>query len=494
VSGGLPSLASRMGWHVLAPLALVWLLGTAVSLSLAWHYTQRGLDRALLDDAQAIASSVRLEPVVNNPAVGSTPVPRRLVTGLSSDELGFLLFDHSDSTFFAIFDGQGRMLVGHPGMSLTALPATANAFVFDDVGFEGQSVRRVTLRKDLPAPFFVIAAETKVKRNELLRSLALYSVLPQVLLLFALAFWLRRTIGRDLSPLADLSDEVGRRSAQDLSPVREDGRSRELQSLSGNVNALLERLDASIRGHREFVGNVAHELRTPLAGMKALAEHGMAQSDPLRWQEALQKIASTSDRAAHLTSQLLALALAQEARSENAFGPVRLDEVVREAVLRHMPRAHALGVDLGADGVDDGTDAPVTVRAHPALLAGMIDNLIDNALLHGAPPQGATACVTVGVVRPSPGSWSSRHEVRNGGPTLFVEDNGLGVPMELREEVFGRLYRGPGASGRELSAGAGLGLSIVREYAQLMQAQASLQPAQSGPGARFEVSFGAQRR
>lgn len=469
------SLARRMARHVLLPLAVVWMAGSAVSLWLAWQSTQRGLDRALLDDAQAIASSVRLERPV--PETGSTEP--RLVTGLDSDELGFLLFDHSDSTFFAIFDGNGRMLAGHPGMSLAEPPGKANAFVFRDAAFEGQAVRQVTLRKELPAPFYVIAAETTQARQNLWRELLLYSVLPQVLLLLVLAAWLRRTIVADLRPLTHLSQQLAARSARDLSAMPTDSTNRELVSLAHSVNGLLARLQASVQGHREFVGNVAHELRTPLAGMRALAEHGLAQTEPERWREQLGQIVQVSERASHLTRQLLALALAQEARSEDDFSPLSLDDAVREAVLRHQPRARGLGVDLGAEGVEEGEHPRVMVRGNPALLAGLLDNLIDNALRHGcAPALTASPCVTVGLVHGS----SAEH----GQVCLFVEDNGPGVPETEREKVFERLYGAPG--------GSGLGLSIVREYAQLMQAQVSVKPAREGPGsmgARFEVVFAA---
>jgi two-component system sensor histidine kinase TctE len=490
------SLATRMGWHVLVPLALVWAVGTGVSVWLAWQSTQRGLDRALVDDAQAIASSVRLaptepsgvrpapaEPGRTDPLAGlaparpaATPAPPRLVTGLNTDELGFLLFDHDDATFFAIFDGQGRMLAGHPGMVLSDRPEQANAFALRDAVFEGQRVRQATLRKELPAPFYVIAAETTRTRSELWRQLLLYAVLPQGLLLVLLAWWLRRSIVADLQPLAHLSDALAERGAKDLSPVSAEQPNRELVSLAGSVNGLLARLQASIRGHREFVGNVAHELRTPLAGMRALAEHGLAQSEPARWREPLVQIVQVSERASHLTRQLLALALAQEARSEADFVPLQLDDAVREAVLRHQTRARQLGVDLGAEGVEEGADAPVTVRAHPALLAGLLDNLIDNALLHGRPlaapadgPAAGTPCVTVGLAR-------AGQQVR-----LFVEDNGPGIPEGEQVKVFERLYGAPG--------GSGLGLSIVREYAQLMQAEVGVSAARGGCGARFEVGF-----
>jgi two-component system sensor histidine kinase TctE len=106
---------------------------------------------------------------------------------------------------------------------------------------------------------------------------------------------------------------------------------------------LLQRLDRSIRAQKEFAGNVAHELRTPLAGIRALAGYGLGHADPAVWREQLAAIAASEARATALVDRLLAVALAAEAESRLLLEPVALDVVVRDCVLRFLPRADAAG-------------------------------------------------------------------------------------------------------------------------------------------------------
>ena len=113
---------------------------------------------------------------------------------------------------------------------------------------------------------------------------------------------------------------------------------------------LLGRVRAGVQAQREFTGNVAHELRTPLAGIRSLAEHALAQTDPQQWRAQLQRVLQSEQRASHLIDQLLALALADETRDTLVLEPLALDRLVRDFVLRHMAQADSLGIDLGASG------------------------------------------------------------------------------------------------------------------------------------------------
>ena len=184
-----------------------------------------------------------------------------------------------------------------------------------------------------------------------------------------------------------------------------------------------------MQAQREFVGNVAHELRTPLAGIRALAEYGLAQHDTSVWREQLVRVSERQGRASHLIDQLLALALAEEARTELKRVPVRLDVLAEQTVLRHLARADARGVDLGARGLDDG----VVVHANEALVEGILDNLIDNALRYG----GHTITVELA------------------GRTLSVIDDGPGIPLEAQRDLMQRWSQGP--AGEKLGQGCGPG-------------------------------------
>jgi two-component system sensor histidine kinase TctE len=286
-----------------------------------------------------------------------------------------------------------------------------------------------------------------------------------------LAVWLRRSIRRDVQPLAALRDALEHRSPQELAPVPEGASTRDVASLAAAINALLQRLERSLRAQKEFAGNVAHELRTPLAGIRALADYGLGHRDPDVWREQLTAIAASEARATSLVDRLLALALAAEAETRTLLQPIALDSVVRDCVLRFLHRADEAGVDLGARGID----APVWVAAEPALLEGILDNLIDNALRYGVSPSVADPVVTVAV------------EHTAGEVLLSVQDNGPGVPQEQQLALAGRGTQGE--AGQLLGQGAGLGLALVAQYARLMNARMDLRSGAGGRGWICEIAF-----
>ena len=237
------------------------------------------------------------------------------------------------------------------------------------------------------------------------------------------------------------------------------------------VNALLARVGGSIRAQQEFSGNVAHELRTPLAGIRALAEYGLAQERPAVWREQLQAIVASQARASHLVDQLLALALADEAEGSPALEAVALDRVARDVLLQCLPRADAAGVDLGASGLED----PVEVPARAALVEGLLNNLLDNALRYGGGVPGRRPVVTLELAR------------CGGEVLLSVTDNGPGLPASERQRMTQRWAQGP--TGERLGEGAGLGLAIVARYAELMHARFELADGPGGQGLRASVAF-----
>jgi two-component system sensor histidine kinase TctE len=274
--------------------------------------------------------------------------------------------------------------------------------------------------------------------------------------------------------LSALQRNVEQRDAADLAPlpVPTTGQAptREVAALTAALNALLARVDEGVRAQREFAGNVAHELRTPLAGIRAAAEYGVAQDEPQRWREQLLAVLHSQQRASHLVDQLLALALADEARNSRVLQPVALGQLAREVVLQFLARADKAGVDLGASGLE----LPVTVLAQPALVEGLLANLLDNALRYGRPLAGAAVINVDLSVRPD-GVW------------LSVTDNGPGIAPEQREELRQRGVQGAG--GQRLGLGAGLGLAIVDRYAQLMRAELRLDSGPDGRGLRASVVF-----
>jgi two-component system sensor histidine kinase TctE len=443
-----PSLTGRVLRSVLLPLALTWMVGTAIALGVANYFTGQAFDRAMLDDAYSVSANVQAGE-------------RGIELLLSPREVTSVLFDQTEAVYFAVLRPDGSLLAGHAGLQVPA-PEEGSRYRFFDVAYQGKALRAVALNHDAPNAFRVVIGQTTRARTAMVERLLVYSLAPQLVLLALLATWLWRGIERDLHPLAELQQALDRRDAKDLSAVPVARSSRELERLGEAMNSLLERLGHSVRAQREFAGNVAHELRTPLAGIRALADYGLAQKTPAAWREQLERIVASQARASHLVDQLLALALADEGHAALQREPVRLNDLAEQAVLRHLARADAQGVDLGARGIDG---ALVTVRGSTALIEGILDNLIDNALRYG----GRTITVELA------------------GATLAVTDDGPGIPPEAARALQQRWAQG--AAGQKLGQGAGLGLAIVSRYAELLEARLSLTQAGEAGGLRVSVAF-----
>ncbi|RZL57877.1 MAG: HAMP domain-containing protein [Variovorax sp.] len=442
------TLKGRVLRAVLAPLALTWLVGSALALGVAQYFTGQAFDRAMLDDAYSVSANVHR----GNGGLELMLSPREVTT---------VLFDQSEAVYFGVLRLDGSLVAGHAGLQ-APLPVDGARYRFSDIVHNGKNLRAVVLDRPEPDGFRVIVAQTTRTRGAMVERLLVYSLAPQLVLLLVLAVWLWRVIGRDLKPLGDLQQALDRRDAQDLSPVTVVHTSRELERLGDALNSLFDRLGHSVSAQREFAGNVAHELRTPLAGIRALADYGLAQHRPEVWREQLERIAASQARASHLVDQLLGLALADEGRTRLQHEPVRLDELASQAVLRHLSRADAKGVDLGARGLEN----EVTVEANIALVEGILDNLIDNALRYG----GSTVTVEL----------SER--------MLSVSDDGPGIAPEAQRNLMKRWAQG--AEGVKLGQGAGLGLAIVTRYVALLGAELAFTPASAEGGLRVSVAFG----
>ena len=308
---GYPSLGSRILRHVMVPLALTWIAGAILALVVAHYFTQNAFDRTLLDEAYVLASNVKQDRGTMRLA-------------LTQHELDTILFDPVETTHFAVTGADGAPLAGETGLEMKP-EVEQLAHRYGDVLFKGQMLRAVTLHRDQPLPLDIVVAETQVGRAALLRRLLLYSLVPQLALLGLLAWWVTRLVKADLEPLAQLQQAVDNRDASDLTPVDVPATTRDTVRLAGAVNSLLQRLERSVRAQREFAGNVAHELRTPLAGIRALAEYGLAQKDPAAWRDQLERIASSQARASRMVDQLLDLAVAHEAEASLKLESVRLD-------------------------------------------------------------------------------------------------------------------------------------------------------------------------
>lgn len=294
-------------------------------------------------------------------------------------------------------------------------------------------------------------------------------LLSQLLLLLVFGWVLISGVRSGLQNVNRLSAEISQRSIDDLQPLDTTSLSSEIAPLITHINDLLLRLDDSVQAQRRFVGHAAHQLRTPLTGLRLECELMLAGKLPDDVRERAERIKSVNDRMIRLGQQLLVLARADSSiRPQDSFVRSDLCEWARNSAAEWVPRTRAAGMTLEMSAPDE----PVWVDIDPLLMEELLSNLIDNSLRYGL----AATLIRV--------------HVGANPPTLTVEDNGPGVPPEEGERVFEAFYRSPGS----VSGGSGLGLAIVREIARAHGAWWNLVSRPAFPGTRVTVVFPGPRK
>jgi two-component system, OmpR family, sensor histidine kinase TctE len=297
-------------------------------------------------------------------------------------------------------------------------------------------------------------ARSRASREQLARSILVDTALPLSLLIALMSMIVWAGIRAGLAPLARMRALVEDRAPNDLAPLELQSAPREVHALAKAINTLLAAVHESVSVQRRFISDAAHQLRTPLAGLKSQTELALNETADPALQARLQRVRESATRSAHLVNQLLTLARA-EPESAAAQGRARVDllRLAGEVTAEWVPKARQAGIDLG---FEDGDGSLVVVSGNALLLREAIANLIDNAIRYA----GRGASVTV--------------RARALGPDaqIEVEDDGPGIAPADRERVFERFARAT-----MQGDGCGLGLAIVREIAQRHGGQVSLEGA-----------------
>jgi two-component system sensor histidine kinase TctE len=456
---------------MLTPLLLLW----PVSLVLTWLVAQgiagKPFDRALEYNVRAMAQIIAVR---RSQAEFSLPRPAR--------EL--LRADDSDTVYYQVIGPRGEFLSGE--RALPAPPATEKieideVRIRDDV-VKGFDVKVAYLWVSLPTaggnPALVQVAETLEKRSVLATEIVKGVMLPQfvILPLAVLLVWM--ALVQAIKPLNQLEERIRARKPDDLSPIDALAVPVEVTPLVESVNDLLLRLTDSIATQKRFLADAAHQLKTPLAGLRMqadLAQREGASAEDLK--HSLRQIGRASIRATHSVNQLLALARAESSGSAMPRTVCDLAELCMSVVRDCVPRALDKHIDLGYEGTLPGTPSCI-VMGNVTLLKEMVRNLVDNAINYTPSSLEKPGVITARVLTDPFGR----------ALVLQVEDSGPGVPEAERELVFQPFYRALGTE----ADGSGLGLPIVLEIAQQHHAKVSLDDAQPGrtpPGALFVVRF-----
>lgn len=423
---------------MLAPLLLLWPLSIAVTYLVAKSIANGPYDRALESSAIVLSQQVR---EVNGRVTLQLPLSAREI----------LRADESDAVYYQVLGRRGEFVAGDADLPLPEEEDRGHAGLVSlrDARVAGNDVRVAYTYVALPEwkdgqPVLVQVAETLDKRARLANEIIKGVILPQfvILPLAVLLVWFG--LSRGLAPLTAIQQRIRARKPGDTSPIDEQAAPQEITPLVASFNELLEQLDQSVQTQKRFIADAAHQMKTPLAGLRMQAELAQREQSPEELRRSLAQIAGSSERTAHLVTQLLSLARMENFAGAGKLAPMDLAELAREIVKDWLPRAWARRIDLGLDA----PDAPVMVMGNRLMLTEMLNNLIDNAIRY-TPPAGHA---TVRVVGDEPAAPAG----------IEVEDTGPGIPASERDRVMERFYRVLGTS----AEGSGLGLAIVREIVQ----------------------------
>lgn len=455
-----PRLQRKLLAWLLGPLLLLLVLDTAVAWWASQRFANLAYDRALHEIAREIALHVH-----------TGPGGQRL--DLSEATAAVLLNDAEDRLFFRVAAADGTRLGGEPVLPPPPPGGRRGAPRFYDAEVHGLPVRLVAAdlvtNGDPAAPVVQVqVAETRNKRRALAWDMLVSAVLPQLLLILAAVAVVWIGVSRGLEPLQRLRRAVSDRSHRDLSPIDTHDVPGEVRPLVDEVNDLMARLGRTFDFQNRFVADAAHQLKTPVSGLKAQIELALRENDPERVRHSLAQLYLSADRLSHLVRQLLSLARNEPGALDTVqLQPLDLNAFALEVSMEWVPQALRRGIDLGFEGPQQ---QPLLIDADRDRLRELINNLVDNAIRYSQ--QGGRVTVQVG-------------PAEAGHCRLAISDDGPSIPVQERQRIFGRFHRLLGTQ----EDGSGLGLAIVSEIATLHGARITLEEDADGVGNTFTVIF-----
>ena len=431
---------------MLMPLLLIWPVSIGVTYLIATSIANEPFDRSLEDRVTVIAQQVK---EVDGEVSAELPYSARDI----------LRADDVDNVYFQVRGAQRQMVSGDADIPLPdeedkPVPWSV---MLRDAQMRNSEVRVAylyvnlqpvnTARPSTESPRYALVqvAETMEKRRQLANQIIKGVILPEFIILPIALALLWFALARGLSPLATLQEHIRSRRSDDLSPIDSRAVPEEISPLVRSLNDMLARLSQSIHSQKRFIADAAHQMKTPLAGIRMQSELAMRQSSREEIQRSLEQLSKSSESATRLVNQLLALARAEnDSPQTTSLQRTDLRVLVRDTVQDWFQSALTRQIDLGFE--EDET--ALVVQGNATMLREMLNNLIDNALRYTQ----IGGRVTVRV----------RADKEKNKVLLEVEDNGPGIATAARGHVFERFYR---ILGSEVE-GSGLGLAIVREIAQ----------------------------
>jgi len=439
---GTRSLHRHLLLWLLLPQLVLWLAAAFVTYNLTARYARQAIDASLLTASKALARQVK-------------PIGNGLLIDFPRAAQAIIEADPEDRVYYMVSAPPGQFVLGNnklPPPPDGRRPTLGQPTFYDgDMDDRGSklAIRVAAMYLDYgddgtPQHMLVQVAKSRATGEQLAGRILVDTALPLSVLVLLMSMIVWAGIRAGLAPLARMRALVQDRGPNDLAPIELDAAPQEVHALARAVNTLLGAVHDSVSAQRRFISDAAHQLRTPLAGLKSQTELALTETDAQALRQRLQRVHESAMRSAHLVNQLLTLARAEPgaAMAQGQTSRVDLRRLASDLCAELVPRARAAGIDLGFEADDD---QPLVAQGHPLLLREALLNVIDNALRYA----GRGAEVTV------------RARRLGADAALEVEDNGPGIVPGDRERVFERFARAT-----HLGDGAGLGLPIVREIVE----------------------------
>ncbi|WP_234413583.1 sensor histidine kinase [Ideonella sp. A 288] len=443
-AGGL-SLRGRLLWGILLPVGLFVVLNTVSLYRQALAAADTAYDRTLLASAKSIGELLE---------VSGTGTEAHVVATVPYSALEAFEADNRSRIFYKVSGFNGEMISGFPELATwrgrvpDQGPYSALVDFYDDV-CQGVPVRVAVLLQPVAGNgaqgmATIQVAETLELRRTLAQRLLVDTLWRQAALLALIATVVVVVVHRTTQPVRRLSERLRHRDDADLSPLDVADAPRELQPLVEATNQVMGRLDHLLAHQKRFVRDTAHQLRTPLAVLKAQVQSALRGD--MAPGTALAEINQTVDRATQLANQMLSLAKVEQLRQQGDAPVLDWAEIVRAVALDVAPLVAERDIEFDLEAVE----APV--RGHEWALRELVRNLLHNAIRH-TPDRGRLTVRLVG---------DGRHVA------LTIADSGPGIGDEMRQRLFQ-----PFATG-DSRHGTGLGLAICQEIVRSLGGQLSL--------------------
>lgn len=437
------SLRGRLLAWIVGPITAFIVIDTVALYSSALKAANAAYDRMLVTTAYSIGDALRIDD-------------GKLRQPVSYATLEVYEPEYSTRMIYAVRSLEGRFMGGdgdlaryvHPiGQRLPSLPSLLHIY---ESNYGSARVRVVAVFQPLPPetrmPGVIIQiAELMENRTSVALGLLRDTLLRQALLLAVVLGAVLLAVNRGLSPLRALKEQLDERSDADLTPVVDPSATRELSQVVVAMNTLIGRIGKLLERQQRFVSDASHQLRTPLAVLKAQAQSGLrGDAPPLT---VLGEVAVTADRAANLADKMLSLAKVEQLLDRGpSQEPCDLASIAQDVAVELSPLISQKNIDFYMDA------GKHVVQGHPWLISELITNLLHNAIRH----------------TPQDGQMGIRIVEGDGQLVLTVWDTGSGIADDLR----GRLFE-PFAATHD-SRGCGLGLTICAEIANSMGARLTL--------------------